>query len=63
MSRRREDMENVGEMAAALEALAAWMQDKLAGGSPPKWVAQQGIAGMAYIASEAREATHPDRAA
>ena len=50
-------MENVREMAAALEALADWMEDKLASGSPAKWVAHQAPLAMREIVREAREAS------
>jgi len=44
------------EIAAALESVARWIDDQLAGGSPPKWVAQEAagadreIAGLARLA-------------
>ncbi len=42
------------EAAAELEALAAWVDDMLAGGQPPKWVAQVGAAAARHIAARIR---------
>jgi hypothetical protein len=42
-------------IAAALEALARWIDDQLAGGGPAKWVAQQASTAAREIARQARE--------
>lgn len=41
-------------LAAQLDALAAWIDDQLAGGAPPKWVAHVAAAAARYIAGIAR---------
>jgi hypothetical protein len=43
-------------VAAMLEGLAGWIDDELAGGVPPKWVARQAAAAARYIAGLARSA-------
>lgn len=42
------------EIAAALDALAGWVADELAGGQPPKWVAMSAEAGAWWLAAAAR---------
>jgi len=41
-------------VAAALEAAAGWVDDQLAGGAPPKWVAAQAAESLRWIAGQER---------
>lgn len=52
-------MESLQEMAAALEALAAWSRDKLAYGFDPEWVALQQVEAMLHLARLARHEPEP----
>jgi hypothetical protein len=48
-----------GEIAAALEGLAGWADDKLAAGAPPKWIAQQQLLAVRHVAGLARNGELP----
>ena len=43
-------------IADTLDAIAGWMADELAGGRPPKWVAQQAAAEVWCLADTLRGA-------
>jgi hypothetical protein len=42
------------EAAAELQALAGWIDDEIAAGQPPKWVAQVAAMTVRYIAAKLR---------
>lgn len=43
------------ETAAALETLAAWVEEGVAAGRPPKWLAGQAVAAIRMIAVQSRQ--------
>jgi hypothetical protein len=45
--------------AAMLEAIAAWIDDQLASGGPPKWIAGQAAQAIRYVASMLRTGELP----
>ena len=49
-------MNRHADTAAMLTALAEWVEDSLAGGDPPKWVARQAAEAVRAVAAEAGQA-------
>jgi hypothetical protein len=47
-------------IADALDQRAAWLEDQLAGGEPPKWLVREAVIAQRYIAAVARGDTTPE---